>query len=38
MGAERRRLLVIVLFVVGSIALAVVLAFLYSVPPAGSGY
>jgi hypothetical protein len=33
--ADRRRVLVIVLFVGGSLAAALVLAFLYSMPSAG---
>ena len=33
--AERRRVLVIVLFVAGSLAAALVLAFLYSLPSVG---
>jgi hypothetical protein len=35
--AERRRVLVIALFVAGSIALALVLAFFYGMPSAGGG-
>jgi len=36
--AERRRALVIGLFVVGSIAVALAIAFFYGMPAAGGGY
>jgi hypothetical protein len=35
LDAEQRRVVVIVLFVAGSLAAALVLAFLYSMPSAG---